>query len=151
MRAASGKRRGTDHLIAGLIPKVRGVTDPDMARAMAERHDAMEMRACALAQQAIEARHDWVHGLGSAPDDPGDRACWLRDVSTIAAYRDRWHITGPGSLGGRDRAKSIEQVGQLQRALAATQRARAIGRAAGATQTSSSHDIEVDTVRGVDL
>ena len=31
IQAASGRRQGADHLIAGLIPRVRGVTDPDMA------------------------------------------------------------------------------------------------------------------------
>ena len=78
----------------------------------------METRARTLANQAIEARHGWVQRLGPAPDDPGHRARWLREVSTIAAYRDRWHITGPRTLGGRDDVKSIEQS-QLQRALAA--------------------------------
>ena len=95
MRAASGRRRGADHLIAGLIPRVRGVTDPDMARALTEREQAMELRARTLANQAIEAGHGWVQRLGPAPDHPGHRARWLREVSTIAAYRDRWHITGP--------------------------------------------------------
>ena len=37
IQAASGRRRGSDGLIAGLIPRVRGVTDPEMARALAER------------------------------------------------------------------------------------------------------------------
>ena len=37
IQAASGRRQGADHLIAGLIPRVRGVTDPDMARGLTER------------------------------------------------------------------------------------------------------------------
>jgi conjugative relaxase-like TrwC/TraI family protein len=150
MQAASGRRRGTAHLIAGLIPRVRGVTDPDMARALTERDHAMEGRARTLANQAIEARHSWVQRLGPAPDDPRDRARWLREVSTIAAYRDRWHITAQGTIGDRYEVKNTEQMSQLQRALAATKHARAISQAVGATQASTCHDVEIDIVKGVE-
>ena len=149
MRAASGRRRGTDNLIAGLIPRVRGVTDPDMARALTEREHAMELRARTLANQAIEAGHGWVQRLGPAPDDPGHRARWLREVSTIAAYRDRWHITGPGTVGGRNDVKSTEQMIEFQRALSAAVHARAITHEVGAKQTSMTHDVEIDAVQGV--
>ena len=45
-QAASGLRRRTaGNLIAGLIPRVQGVTDPEMAQALAERDHAMEERA----------------------------------------------------------------------------------------------------------
>ena len=131
MQAASGRRRGADHLIAGLIPRVRGVTDPDMARALTERDQAMEGRARTLANQAIEAGHGWVQRLGPAPEDPGHRARWLREVSTIAAYRDRWHITGPAPIGDRNEVESTEQMSQFRRALAAAEHARAITQEAG--------------------
>jgi hypothetical protein len=147
IQAASGRRRGSDGLVAGLIPRARGVTDPDLARALAERDQAMETRARALAIHAIESGHDWVHRLGPVPNEPGDRACWLRDVSTIAAYRDRWHITGPGIVGGRDDVQSIEQMGQLQRAFAASERVRAMTRDRAANRLSMTQEIEV--VRGV--
>ncbi len=124
MQTAGGRRRGTDHLIAGLIPRVRGVIDPDMARALTEREQAMEIRARTLANQAIEAGHGWVQRLGPAPDDPGLRARWLREVSTIAAYRDRWHITGPAPIGTVRKVGSTEQMSQFRRALAAAEHAR---------------------------
>ena len=117
IQAASGRRRGADGLIAGLIPKVRGVSDPDMASALAEREHAMERRARTLANQAIEGSHGWVQRLGPAPNHPGHRARWLREVSTIAAYRDRWNITGLETLGARGDVKSTEQMSDLQRAL----------------------------------
>ena len=150
-QAASGRRRGADHLIAGLIPRVRGVTDPDMARALTEREQAMERRARTLAIQAIEAGHAWVQRLGPAPDDPSDRARWLREVSTIAAYRDRWHITGPGTLGGRNDVKSTEQMSQLQRALAAGEHARAVSQRTDRKQSTVSQDvdIEIEVAQGV--
>jgi conjugative relaxase-like TrwC/TraI family protein len=149
MQAASGRRRGTAHLIAGLIPRVRGVTDPDIARALTERDHAMEGRARTLANQAIEARHGWVQRLGPAPDDPRDRARWLREISTIAAYRDRWHITGAATLGGRDDVKTTEQMIEFQRVLSAAVHARAITHEVGARQTSMTHDVEIDAARGV--
>ena len=64
--AAEGRRRHTGQLIAGLIPRAQGVSDPDMARALAQRDDAMEQRALTLADEAVAARHNWVRHLGVA-------------------------------------------------------------------------------------
>ena len=41
-QAASGRNRRADNLIAGLIPRAQGVSDPEMAQALAERDQAME-------------------------------------------------------------------------------------------------------------
>jgi hypothetical protein len=76
IQAAGGRRRGSDGLIAGLIPRVRGVTDPDIAHALTERDQAMERRARTLAIEAIDARHDWVQHLGPIPEDPRERTQW---------------------------------------------------------------------------
>jgi hypothetical protein len=150
-QAARDSRLGTDHLVAGLIPRVRRVTDPDMARALTEREHAMETRARTLAIQAIEAGDEWVYRLGPAPNDLGERARWLREVSTIAAYRERWQITGPGILGGDD-VKSIEHIDQLQRALAARTRTRTFTTHEVATKPMSMPcDVESEPVRGVGL
>jgi hypothetical protein len=149
IQAVSGKRRGSDGLIAGLIPRVRGVADPDMARSLTEREQAMELRARTLAIQAVEARDDWVQRLGPIPDGPRNRARWLRDVSTIAAYRDRWHINGAGTLGDRDDVNGIEQMGQRRRALAASQRARAITHDVAGGRLSVTQEVEIEAVRGV--
>ncbi len=149
IQAANGGRRGSDGFIAGLIPRVRGVTDPEMARALTDRDHAMEMRARTLANQAVEARLDWVERLGPAPDDRGDRVRWLRDVSTIAAYRDRWQITRQETLGGRNDQKSTEQIIEFQRALSAAAHARAITYQAAANRMSTGHDVEIEAVRGV--
>jgi conjugative relaxase-like TrwC/TraI family protein len=148
VQAASGRRHKSDGLIAGLIPRVRGVTDPDMARALTERDHAMEARARTLAIQAVEAGDDWVKRLGPAPNDPGDLARWLRAVSTIAAYRDRWHVTRAGTVGDRADVKTIEQMGQFQRALAAGERARSIAHEVGTMEMSMTHEVEIDVVQG---
>ena len=63
--AAGGRRRHTGHLIAGLIPRAQGVTDPDMARALAERDQTMEQGALSLAEEAIAAGQRWVRLLGA--------------------------------------------------------------------------------------
>ena len=125
-QAAGGRRRITDDLIAGLIPRAQGVGDPEMARALADRDQGMERRAHTLAEQAIESRHPWVQSLGPAPSDPGRRARWLRNVSTVAAYRDRWHISGESSIGNGSDVASTEQMTQRLRAKSAHDRALAM-------------------------
>ena len=39
--AAGSRRRSTDDYVVGLIPRARGITDPDMALALTERDRAM--------------------------------------------------------------------------------------------------------------
>jgi hypothetical protein len=102
------------------------VSDPDSARALSERDDAMEQRARSLAQEAIAAGHAWLRPLGSPPSAPAQRERWLREVSTVAAYRDRWHIQGRRPLGEPPDPKDLEQTAQRRRALAAGKRAKAI-------------------------
>ena len=96
---AGAQRRTTPNLIAGLIPKAQGVTDPDLAKALLEREQAMEARARALAEQAVEDRHPWTRGLGIPPSEPARREQWMRQVATVAAYRDRWCHTGASIIG----------------------------------------------------
>jgi conjugative relaxase-like TrwC/TraI family protein len=124
--AASGRRRPTGQLIAGLIPRAQSVTDADMAQALAERDHAMEQRARWLTEEAIAARDSWLRPLGSPPSDPAQRERWLREVSTVAAYRERWHIEGQRPLGPAPDRDNLEQTTQRKRALAAGERARAM-------------------------
>jgi hypothetical protein len=147
--AARSRRRSTDHLVVGLIPRVRGVTDPDMARALTERENAMKLRARVLVIQAIEEGHAWLNQLGPAPNDPRDRERWLREVSTIAAYRDRWHITGSETLRSWNHAKSTEQVIELERSLSAAVHARTITHEVTEKQMSMVHDIEIQVTPGL--
>ena len=149
--AAGGRRRHTGQLIAGLIPRAQGVTDPDMARALAERDHAMEQRALSLAEEAIAARHTWVRPLGPPPSGSAQRERWLREVSTVAAYRDRWHIEGQRPLGAAPDREDLEQTAQRKRALVAGERAKAIS-----TDTMNqpiNHGVEprVEISQGVEL
>ena len=149
--AAGGRGRRTDNLIAGLIPRAQRVSDPEMAQALAERDQAMEERARTLADQAVGTGESWVQRLGTPPATPARRERWIREVSTIAAYRDRWHITGQSAVGKQGDTSSIEQTGQRQRALAAAARATAISSAALEQQSSLSPEVAVEAQRGVEL
>lgn len=122
-RPSSHSGRG---LIAGLIPRAGGVSDPDLAQALAERDQAMERRAQALAELAIQTHAGWVRRLGRPPLDPTGRAEWLWQVRVVAAYRDRWSVTCQSVLGRPDEVGTVEQLGHYKRALAAGRQARAI-------------------------
>jgi conjugative relaxase-like TrwC/TraI family protein len=148
--AAAGRGRKTDNLIAGLIPRAQRVSDPEMAQALAERDQAMEERARILANQAVETGESWVVNLGTSPATPARRERWMRELSTIAAYRDRWHVTGRSTLDKRGNV-SAEQTGQRQRAQAAVTRATAISSAELEQQSHFSPEVAVETQRGVEL
>jgi hypothetical protein len=71
----------------------------DMHRTLTELKTLIEQRATALANQAVQERRAWVRRLGLPPADPVRRAAWEQQVRTIAAYRDRYGITGNDPLG----------------------------------------------------
>ena len=67
VHAAGGRRRLGENLIVGLIAKAQGVTDSDMAEALADRESAMEERARAVREEAIGSKAQWVKVLGPTP------------------------------------------------------------------------------------
>jgi hypothetical protein len=148
-QAASGRNRRADNLIAGLIPRAQHVSDPEMAQALAERDQAMEARARTLADRAVENGEGWARRFGIPPAAPARRERWMREVSTVAAYRDRWNIAGQGVLGKQGDVSSLEQAGQRQRAQAAAVRAMTITSAGAEQQISPTTEVEVR--RGVEL
>ena len=86
--AASSRRQARPNLVAGLIPRAMGVSDPDLARALQERDQAMERRARELGEQAVSEGRAWARRLGPRPltRQRGKRGCrpsrpWLRSVS----------------------------------------------------------------------
>jgi hypothetical protein len=149
-QAAAGRSWRADSFIAGLIPRAQGVSDPEMAQALAERDQAMEERARTLADQAVETGESWAERVGTQPTAPARRERWMRELSTVAAYRDRWHITGRSALGRHANASSIEQTGQRQRAQAAAARAMAISGAEIKQQNIPSPEVVVELQRGVE-
>ena len=132
-QSAASSRRARTSLIAGLIPRAAGVTDPDMAWGLEERDEAMQRRARALAEQAIERGETWVRRLGTAPSDPSARARWIEAVTTVVAYRDRWNVDDEHlPLGPKVPARSIEAINQRDLARAALDRASRLSSASEA-------------------
>jgi hypothetical protein len=103
-----------------------------MARGLEERDEAMQRRARALAEQAIERNQIWVRRLGIAPSDPRARERWIEAVTTVVAYRDRWNIDDERlPLGPKGPARSIEAINQRSLARAALDRASRLSDASG--------------------
>jgi hypothetical protein len=65
-----------------------------------------------------------VRHLGVPPSEPVRLARWLREVSIVSAYRDRWHIEGQRPLGAEPNPDNLEETTQRKRALAAAERAQ---------------------------
>lgn len=118
----------TSDLIAGLLPRAACVEDPDDARALAEREEAMETRARTLADQAVSTGQIWVRKLGQPPVDRWRRARWMGAVATVAAYREGWDVGHDGRILGPAEMKSVEQLSQLERAQLAVEVALALVR-----------------------
>ncbi|WP_206680428.1 AAA family ATPase [Flaviflexus huanghaiensis] len=81
-------------LIAELVPRATGVTDPAMRTALDEREHLMGERLDALTQTAIEQPAPWLATLGNL-----DHESLQQMVRAVAAYRDRWGITSTSALG----------------------------------------------------
>lgn len=118
---ASGKL--APRMIAGLIPRATGVTNPDLRRGLVERERLITERTRHLAQTALTEQHPWTIALGDPPKGRR-RAVWLRQAETIAAYRDKYQITDPMPLGPEP-ATASQRV-DAARASAALERARTI-------------------------
>jgi conjugative relaxase-like TrwC/TraI family protein len=149
-RRAGGRRPEPKNLIAGLIPRVQGATDLDMAQALTERENAMQERSWTLAGRALESRQSWLLTLGSPPRDPARFEQWLHEASTVAAYRDRWHIEGRRPFGPDSEAGNTEQLDQRTRARRAGGRAKAIATAEESQQFIWTWAVDAELQTGVD-
>lgn len=142
--AAPGRRLVPD-LVAGMIPRARGVSDKDMARALQERDEAMARRARELALKAAARGEAWITQLGAAPTDPVRREMWLAALSTLAAYRDRWKIGEEhGPLGLSAELMSKEQTRHRDRALVAIHTARRLSRGQSEPSTPTRPDARTE-------
>lgn len=116
-------RRRAPRLIAGLIPRATGVTDPDLQRGLRERERLITERAQQLAQLALSEQQPWTLALGTPPTGR-TRATWMRQAETVAAYRDKYRITDPRPLGPAP-ATAAQRI-DAARAAAAVDRARTL-------------------------
>ncbi|MCS6711951.1 hypothetical protein JSY14_07935 [Brachybacterium sp. EF45031] len=125
--SGSGRARKGPRLIAGLIPEAAGTVPSEMRQALTERRDLIETRADALLDTALTEKHEWIAKLGVQPKQARAAQAWRYAARTIAAYRDRYGITGPAPLGAPAEAES--QKLDAARARAALDRAQNLARA----------------------
>jgi conjugative relaxase-like TrwC/TraI family protein len=142
-QAAGSRRSAADNLIAGLIPRAVGISNPDMADALSQRDDAMERRAHSLLEEAAERDDPWLKRIGPLPTDPQTRAAWARRAATVAAYRERWSIRGDSVVGQSADVASIEQLGQHKRASAAVEQTLALAHGSEPIRTLERPGVEV--------
>jgi conjugative relaxase-like TrwC/TraI family protein len=112
-----------NELVAGLFPRPRGITDPDVLLALDDRASAIEQRARTLADEAIERGDSWVQDFGDPPEPSDAYETWFEGVTTGAAYFDRWGIDIPATILDESLV-SHEQDSHRGRALDAVQRVR---------------------------
>jgi hypothetical protein len=122
-RSGGTRPRCRPRYVAGLIPEASGNMPSDMAQTLGELAELIEQRASVVASQAIQQGQPWVRRLGPPPADPARRAVWEQQVRSIAAYRDRYSITGPDPLGPAPSGQG--QRLDYQRADTATRRTQA--------------------------
>ncbi|MBX7162025.1 MAG: AAA family ATPase, partial [Acidimicrobiia bacterium] len=117
----TGRRRAAPDLVVGLIAAASGPMTAELRQALEERRELMESRATALVERAIKDREPWVATV-SPPQGALSSPSRRDQIRIVAAYRDRYGITGAHPLGPvRD---SITQRADRERAAAALRRAQ---------------------------
>ncbi|MFE2773833.1 MobF family relaxase [Microbacterium resistens] len=97
--AGSGRGRRAPRLIAGLIPEAVGPMTAEMQKALTERRELIRQRADAVLDQALREGEEWVVAIGKEPGVAEVAVSWRQQARAIAAYRDRYDITGNEPLG----------------------------------------------------
>jgi conjugative relaxase-like TrwC/TraI family protein len=105
-------------LVAGLLPDATpGLTDLHLLQALHERYQLIENRADAVLHRDLAEHAGWIRAM---PPEQTGSAGWWATARLVAAYRDRWDITAPDSLGpGPDGSASHAQQADHRRAAAA--------------------------------
>jgi len=138
---SSGDRMRANRIV-GLFPAAVGVTDQDVVQGLQERRELIEQRARSLTMSALEDRQPWTLKFGRPPADPVRLEDWLRRLDTIAAYRDRWQVSGNAIMGGEPRSR--EQTAQRQA------RQRAVSAALEVARTVNSSAEVGAVIRGLE-
>lgn len=119
--AASAPPRGCPdrpRLIAGLIAQPLGPMTAEHRTALDERRELIELRAGALADEAIATDARWIQLLGRPPADHDHYDAWRSEVATVAAYRDRHGITSDRTFDV-SATTDVQRIDRLRAAAAA--------------------------------
>lgn len=96
--SSAGASESGAGLIAGLIPRATGPMRADFRAALDERADLIESRARQLAREALARGAPWLGQL-TPRWDRGATSGSLEDLATVAAFRDRYQVTGNRPFG----------------------------------------------------
>ncbi|MDE0545925.1 MobF family relaxase [Microbacterium sp. C7(2022)] len=133
-RASEGRRqslgRRMPRHIVGLVPEALGPMPDEMRHALDERRELMDARVMALVDRARERGDQWLRELGPASSAATETA-WLRAVTIVAAYRDRYDVRSRDAIGPEP--ETDIQRRDAAAARAAIDAARRAGRAAEQT------------------
>jgi hypothetical protein len=138
-------------LVAGLVPRASGIEDPDLDRAVREREYAIAKRALDLAEQAVLGGAPWAKAFGPPPPRPAVAQAWWDRLAIVAAYRDRWRITSPSTLGEARDIGSLSQAAHRARAQRAGQEAARLAGFAPQTAAPALGGVSAQPEAGVDL
>jgi hypothetical protein len=139
-RAGGTRQRQRPRYLAGLIPQATGPMPAEMRRTLSELGGLIEQRADALTEHAIQNNQPWVASLGTTPSDPARRATWQQQIRTVAAYRDRYRLSGTDPLGQAQSSQG--QRLDHQRAALAARRAQAAATQSVARQRTREQQID---------
>lgn len=87
---ASHARKTHPSRIAGLTDSAPATNDTDLAHALADREQALALRAEAVLDRALTGNALWTRRLGTPV--LGRETEWRRAALTLAAYRDKWQV-----------------------------------------------------------
>ncbi len=150
-KLTGGQWRPRQDLVAGLVPRSSGIDDPELARAVGEREDAITKRALELAERAVRSRAAWAKPLGVPPPNPVVAKAWWDRLAVVAAYRDRWRITNPSTLGDATDMGSLSQAAHRARAQRAGQEAARLAGLGPQTATPAHRGMSAPPAAGVDI
>ncbi|MFI7598232.1 MobF family relaxase [Actinoplanes sp. NPDC049681] len=100
---------------AGTYAQRVPAVDADIGDALRQVAAICDARIDALAQQAAAEQPTWATALGAWPDDQARRRQWTSRAAVVAAYRDRYSITGDDPSGPEPSTRDVGRWGAWQR------------------------------------
>ncbi|MCM4082198.1 MobF family relaxase [Paractinoplanes hotanensis] len=101
---------------AGTYTQRAPTVDGDIGDALRQVAAICDTRIDALAHQAADHQPAWTTALGPLPDDEPGRRQWTGRAAVIAAYRDRYQVTGDDPIGAEPSTRDVSRWGAWQRA-----------------------------------
>jgi conjugative relaxase-like TrwC/TraI family protein len=101
---------------AGTYTQHAPTADGDISTAVRQVAAICDTRIDALAHQAADQQPAWTTALGPLPAGEPGRRHWLASAAVVAAYRDRYHITGDQPIGPEPPNRDVGRWEAWQRA-----------------------------------